>query len=79
MGAPRVYKTLYSRAKRCIQVQNPNMFLLTHHQTLNSFTPNTPYLAHVFTELRDFCSVGSAKCKAKKLMSFKNKGTSMKI
>jgi hypothetical protein len=51
------------------------MFLLTHHWTLNSLTPNTPYLAHFFTELRDFCSVGSAKCKAKKLINFKIKGT----
>jgi hypothetical protein len=51
------------------------MFLLTDHRTLNSLTPNTPYFAHFFTELRDFYSVGSAKCKAKNLINFKIKGT----
>lgn len=42
---------------------------------MNSLTPNTSYLAHFFTELRDFCSVGSARYKAKKLMNFIIKGT----
>jgi hypothetical protein len=76
MGAPtKTLQKIVFYNQRCTQVQNPNMFLLTRHQTLNSLTPNTPYLAHFFTKLRDFCSVGSARCEAKELMSFKIKGT----
>jgi hypothetical protein len=76
MGTPtKALQNFIFQSQRCTQAQNPNLFLLTHRQTLNSLTPNTPYFAHFFIELRDFCNVGSARYKAKKLMSFRIKGT----
>jgi hypothetical protein len=39
-----------------------------HHLTLNPLTPNTPYLAHSFTELRDLCGAGSSRCKAENVL-----------
>ncbi len=76
MGTPtKALQSFIFQSQRCTQAQNPNLLLLTHHQTLNSLTPNTSYLAHFFTELRDFCSVGSVRYKAKKLVSFIIKGT----
>ncbi len=44
--------------------QNLNLFSLTQYQTLKPFTPNTPYPAHSFTKLNNFCNVGSVRWRA---------------
>jgi hypothetical protein len=41
------------------------LFFIHHHPTLNPLTPNTPYFANSFTELRGFCNVQSLRCRAK--------------
>jgi len=39
---------------------NFNIFESIHHQTLNPFKPNTPYLPHSFIKLSKFRNIGSS-------------------
>jgi hypothetical protein len=39
------------------EVPNPNLFQLTHHQTLKPLKPNTPYLPHYLSNLAIFVAL----------------------
>ncbi len=66
----RLYKiSVYSKGKdvtiKDLKLKIVICFPVTHHRTLSPLTPNIPYFTHSFTELRDFCNIGSASWRNK--------------